>query len=176
MLKTKRLILRPLEVSDTEAIFEYSKSPAFCRCLQRKTPFTYEQVQKFIDGILKEEPMLYWAVLLKDSGRLIGDCGFCQYQKDGGRIELCYAVDEAYWNRGYAMEAVFRVMQFGFERIGVNRIQAICNTGNIRSEKVIQKCGLILEGILRQYIQCDGQPLDMKMYSIVKQEWMERQK
>lgn len=174
-LETRRLILRPLVLSDIEAIYEYSKSMAFGQCLKRKTPLTFEETQKFISGILKNDPVIYWGVLLKETHRLIGDCGFCQIRKDVGRIELCYAIDPVFWNHGYATESASRVIQFGFEHIGANRIQAICNTANGGSEKVIQKCGLKLEGVLRQYIQCDGEPLDMKMYSILKQEWVERQ-
>jgi ribosomal-protein-alanine N-acetyltransferase len=174
-LETKRLILRPLAISDAETIFEYSKSPAFCHCLKRKTPFSFEEVQKFISGILKKDPSLYWAVILKENNRLIGDCGLCELNQDAQRAELSYAISPDAWNQGYATEAVDHVIRYGFEQNNLNRIEAHCNTGNAASEKVLQNNGLTLEGILRQYIQCDGQPLDMKMYSILKQEWLGRQ-
>jgi ribosomal-protein-alanine N-acetyltransferase len=175
ILDTKRLILRPLEPSDADSIFEYSKSPAFRRCLKRKRPFTQKDVLKFTSGILEKDPLLYWVVILKENTRVIGDCGLCEWNQDAQRAELCYAISPDFWNRGYATEAVDCALRYGFEQRKLNRIEAHCNTGNAASEKVLQKNSLKLEGILRQYIQCDGEPLDMKMYSILKQEWLERQ-
>ena len=176
VLKTQRLILRPLKVGDARAIYEYSNKPGFGQCLKRKKPFTRRDVIKYVSGILNKEPVVYWVMLLKKNNQLIGDCGLCEWNQQAQRAELSYAVSPDAWNQGYATEAALCVMQFGFENTGVNRIQAICNSANSRSERVMQKCGLKPEGVLRQYIQCDGQPLDMKMYSILKQEWAESQK
>jgi [ribosomal protein S5]-alanine N-acetyltransferase len=174
-LETKRLILRPLAASDARAIFEYSKNPAFSQCLKRKKAFSRKDVLKYVSGILHKDPLLYWAVILKENNRLIGDCGLCELNQDAQRAELSYAISPDVWNQGYATEVVDCVIRYGFEQNNLNRIEAHCNTGNAASEKVLQKNGLNLEGILRQYIQCDGQPLDMKMYSILKQQWLERQ-
>lgn len=175
-LETSRLTLRPLYSSDAKAIYEYSKDPVFYSCLKRKTPLSFEQVELFVSDLMQKKPLLYWMVTLKETKQLIGDCGFWQYHKDAGRIELCYGFAPAFWNHGYATEAVVRIIQFGFENVGANRIQAICNIDNDGSEKVLLKSGLTLEGILRHYILCEGLGLDMKMYSILKQEWLEKQK
>lgn len=174
-LETKRLRLRPLAMSDAKWIFEYSKSPAFSQCLKRKKPFSRKDVLKYVFGILHKEPLLYWAVILKENSRMIGDCGLCEWNQDAQRAELSYATSPDVWNQGYATEAADCVIRYGFEQHSLNRIEAHCNTGNAASEKVLQKNGLKLEGILRQYILCDDQPLDMKLYSILKQEWIERQ-
>jgi ribosomal-protein-alanine N-acetyltransferase len=174
-LETKRLILRPLVMSDAEAILHYSQKPVFYQAMGRKTCSSIDDVLKFITGILKKDPPLYWVVILKEKEHLIGDCGFCQFHKVARRAEVSYAIDPTYWDRGYATEAVGRMIQFGFEDAGLGRIQAICSEENVVSQRVIQKSGMQFEGLLRHYIRHEDEPLNMRMYSILKQEWLERQ-
>lgn len=175
-LETKRLTLRPLAMSDAEAILHYSQKPVFYQAMGRKTCSSIDDVQEFIAGILKKELPLYWIVLLKEKNCVIGDCGFWQFHKEAKRAEVSYAIDPTYWDCGYATQATARIIQFGFEEMDLNRIQAICSIGNVVSERVLQKTGMQLEGILRQYIHHEDRQLDMKMYSILRQEWIERQK
>jgi ribosomal-protein-alanine N-acetyltransferase len=124
---------------------------------------------------LEKEPTFWWVVILRDKNCVIGDCGYCQFHKEARRAEFSYAIDPTYWDRGYATEATVRIIQFGFEEAGLERIQAVCSLKNKVSERVIQKCGMTQEGILRHYVRQDDKPLDMKMFSILKQEWIERQ-
>jgi ribosomal-protein-alanine N-acetyltransferase len=174
-LETKRLMLRPLAMSDAEAICLYSQKPVFYQAMERQTYSSASDVQEFIATLLKKDPSFFWVVILRDKNCVIGDCGFCQFHKEARRAEISYAIDPTYWDCGYATEATGRIIQFGFEDTGLDRIQAICNTGNIVSERVIQKTGMQFEGVLRHYIRHEDKPLDMKMYSILKQEWLERQ-
>lgn len=174
-LETKRLILRKIEMSDTEAILHYSQKSVFYQAMGRQTYSSASDIREFIATILKKDPSFFWVVILRDKNCVIGDCGFCQFHKEARRAEVSYAIDPTYWDHGYATEATGRVIQFGFEDAGLNRIQAICNTGNVVSERVIQKSGMQFEGVLRHYIRHEDKALDMKMYSILKQEWLERQ-
>jgi ribosomal-protein-alanine N-acetyltransferase len=174
-LETKRLILRPLAMSDAEAILRYSQKPVFYQAMGRQTYSSAGDIQEFIADLLKKDPSFFWVVILRDKNCVIGDCGFCQFHKEARRAEVSCAIDPTYWDRGYATEAAGRVIQFGFEGAGLDRIQAICSTGNIVSERVIQKSGMQFEGVLRHYIRHEDKPLDMKMYSILKQEWPGRQ-
>ena len=68
-------------------------------------------------------------------------------------------------------EAVKEVIRFGVEEMQLNRIQAICEVANIASARVMEKAGMQFEGVLRNYIQHNGRPLDMKMFSIIRNEW-----
>lgn len=161
-------------MSDAEAILHYSQKSVFYQAMGRQTYSSANDVQEFIADILKKEPSFFWVVILRGKNRVIGDCGFCQFHKEARRAEICYAIDPTYWDCGYATEAAGRVIQFGFEEAGLDRIQAICSAGNSVSERVIQKSGMQFEGVLRHYIRHEDKPLNMKMYSILKQEWLER--
>jgi ribosomal-protein-alanine N-acetyltransferase len=172
-LETKRLILRKIEQADIEVIFRYTNNPVFFQTMGRPVPFSVEDTRKWVEGFLEKAGI--WGVVLKTENKLIGDCGFCQYHEKANRAEISYAMDQAYWNHGYATEAAIRVIRFGFEEMRLNRIQGLCNKLNVISERVLQKAGMKYEGLLRHYIHHEGIPLDMKMYSILKQEWLERQ-
>jgi len=68
-------------------------------------------------------------------------------------------------------EAVCVVIRFGFEGLGLNRIQARCKVVNVGSARVMEKAGMAFEGVLREYSFSKGEYLDLKMYSILRREW-----
>jgi ribosomal-protein-alanine N-acetyltransferase len=174
-LETKRLVLRKMEMADAKAVFHYSQKSVFYQAMGRQTYSSVSDIQEFIANISKKDPSFFWVVILRDKNRVIGDCGFCQFHKEARRAEVSYAIDPTYWDRGYATEATARIIQFGFEEAGLDRIHAICSVENVVSERVIQKSGMQFEGVLRHYIRHEDKPLNMKTYSILKQEWLERQ-
>ena len=178
-IETERLFLRDVQADDAEAIWSYSSNPVFYQSMGRPVPVSKEKVMSDIQNILLGEDTRTprnWIIVLKSTGKVIGDCGFSEYRTSNRRGEVNYAIDPACWNQGYATEAVLCVIKFGFEEMGLNRIQAICSTENKVSERVIQKTGMNYEGLLRNYIQCEGKTLDMKMYSLLKNEWQSARK
>ena len=70
-------------------------------------------------------------------------------------------------------EAVKAAIDFGFSNMPLNRIEARCDLENIASARVLEKVGMKFEGLLRQHIYSKGSYHDMKMYSILKQEWLD---
>jgi [ribosomal protein S5]-alanine N-acetyltransferase len=173
-LETKRLILRDVQISDAEGIYAYSSNPIFYRSMGHKIPQSVEETREKIEKSLSLSHKMphNWIVVLKSDNKVIGDCGFNVYRPDNRRAEVNYAIDPAFWNRGLATEAVLRIIRFGFEDLHLNRIQAICHPDNQSSQRVIQKAGMTCEGLLRDYIWFEEGPLDMKMHSILKEEWL----
>ena len=171
-LETERLLLRQIEPDDIDAIFAYTNHSVFFETMGRPTPFSPEDTRKWVAGFV-DKPGL-WCVVLKDENTIIGDCGFCQLHNRAARGEISYAIDPARWNNGYATEAAAAVIQFGFETLQLNRIQGMCNLKNTGSERVLQKTGMQYEGTLRHYIHHEGIPLDMKLYAILKDDWIEK--
>ena len=169
VLETERLVLRKVEAGDIEDIFRYTNDPVFYETMGRPSPFSAERTRAWVESFV-DKPGI-WVMVRKADDMVIGDCGFCQVHEQAGRGEVSYALGQAYWNRGYATEAAKRVIQFGFEELGFNRIQAICNVANAASERVLQKAGLQYEGTLRHYIHHEGIPLDMKMYAVLKEDF-----
>lgn len=83
-----------------------------------------------------------------------------------------YALSEAYWGKGYATEAVKKVIQYGFEELGLEIISVYHYPHNKRSQRVIEKCGFKYEGTLRKSsVLYDGSIYDDVCYSITKEEY-----
>ncbi len=84
------------------------------------------------------------------------------------RGELGYWVGLPYWNRGYATEASAALLDFGFDVLGLNRIQAHHITRNPASGRVMQKLGMEFEGISRQHFLARGEFEDVAGYAILR--------
>jgi ribosomal-protein-alanine N-acetyltransferase len=88
------------------------------------------------------------------------------------RAELGYAIGRAWWGQGLMTEAVVEAIRYGFEELGLNRIEARCLTYNIGSARVMEKAGMTYEGTIREQVFYKGSFDDLKLYSILRREWV----
>lgn len=86
-----------------------------------------------------------YSVILKESDKYIGYCGFqyCDILKD---IEILYGNDSKYWGNGYAYEAACATIEYGFNNLGLENIVVAVNPKNPGSEKILLKIGLLFDG------------------------------
>ncbi|GGO00369.1 GNAT family N-acetyltransferase [Saccharibacillus kuerlensis] len=118
-IETERLILRDAVPEDWAAIHEYSSDPQVVK-YSMWGPNTEEQTREYIAQVIemqRERPRMNYelAVTLRESGRLIGGCGI---HKAGFNAEIGYTFNPRFGKKGYATEAAFALLQFGFETIG----------------------------------------------------------
>ena len=86
-----------------------------------------------------------WAMVLKSSGEVIGDCGLTRQNVDGiDEIEIGYHVRRDLWGQGYASEAARACQEYGFTRLGAPRLISLIRPGNVASRRVAEKNGLAL--------------------------------
>ncbi|MBQ6702486.1 MAG: GNAT family N-acetyltransferase [Clostridia bacterium] len=151
-IETDRLILRKLKVADFEDMYEYSKSDEVTKyLLWRSHPdeqYTRDYL-KYIQSRYRAGDFFDWALEHKESGKMIGTCGFAKLDYDNNSAEIGYVINPAFWHKGYASEAVKKVIDFGFHTLNLHRIEARYIVGNEFSRKVMEKCGMIFEGIHR---------------------------
>lgn len=175
--ETARLYLRPVNYNDATAIYEYACDPEMARYTLWSKHLSLEDSNFFVEQILalyaagKAAP---WAVILKESKKMIGTTGFVHWHPSHGRAEIGYAIGRKWWGNGYASEAARSVLAFGFTQLNCNRIEAMCNVANTASARVMEKIGMRYEGILRKYLLAQGNYHDVKIYSILRSEWMNR--
>jgi len=112
-----------------------------------------------------------WGIVYKENNKLIGTGGYHNWNPEHRRAEVGYAISSRYWNKGIMTETLKRMLRFGFEAMDLNRIEALCKIENAASEKVMQKCGMKYEGTLREQMFVKGAYQDLKLYSILKQEF-----
>jgi ribosomal-protein-alanine N-acetyltransferase len=145
-LETERLLIRPLTVEDLEALHTVFSDPQVMRHVPggaRDSDGTRARLQSLIDH-QRENGFSKWAVVERESGAVIGDCGL-QYLDGGPDIEIGFHIVRSRWGRGYATEAARACLIWArVER--PERIVAIVDPANVASVRVLEKLGLQPEG------------------------------
>lgn len=145
ILETERLYLRRLRQEDF---------PALCRILQDEEAmyayegaFTDEEVQEWLDRQIQRYQKWdfgLWAVILKETEELIGQCGLTMQQwKEQEVLEIGYLFQRAYWHRGYAIEAASACKRYAFETLKADEVCSIIRDTNIPSQKVALRNGMV---------------------------------
>jgi len=138
-------------------------------------PFTKEQeAQKYLDWFqtrFKEKLGIRWGIALKGNSSIIGTVGFNNFTRHH-RSNIGYDLQTEHWNKGYITEALRAAIDFGFNRLEVNRIEAEVMPLNVVSDRVLAKLGFTNEGILRQWMFWNDKYYDMAMYSLLKSDYI----
>lgn len=173
-LTTERLILRELRLDDAEAVFESWSDPE----VQKYNAPTMEKVDEardLIDYLLKrsaEKRGLIWGITKKDDNWVMGMCGYNSWNRYHRRADIGYDLAQRHWGNSYGGEAVRAMLQFGFEKMNLNRVEAETIEDNFGSVKMLQKLGFKLEGIRRGYSwEDDGSFHNGAIYAILRDEF-----
>lgn len=173
-LETGRLTLRPLAGNDLDFIFRHFSDPEISRYLLDEEPVTTrEQAQAIIDFYLSPpgKPYNRWVITRKPDGRPVGTCGYHKWQKRHHLAEIGYDLERASWGLGYMTEALRAALQFGFETLDLNRVEALVYPENEASIRLLERLGFQKEGLLRQSICQGGVYYDHWLLSLLKAEW-----
>lgn len=173
-IETARLTLRPLTMTDDGAIYAYCSDPEVSKYVLFETHKTIEDSRVFLRLVLAEYAEGKPSVLgieLKENGKFIGTIGYLNWNDDHKRIEIGYAISRTFWNKGYVTEAVKGLINHLFTNSDLIRIEARCKVENIGSSRVMEKAGMKFEGVLRKQVFSKGAHHDMKMYSILRDDW-----
>ena len=172
-LGTERLILRPMRVSDAGDMFEYAKNPDVTRYLLWRPHPNIEHTRSYLEylaGRYRLGMHYEWAVILKEENRMIGTCGFCAVDCANNKGEIGYVLNPQYRGREIMPEAVHRVLRFGFDMMGLHRIEARYMMGNDASRRVMDKVGMQFEGVQREAMLVKGAYRDIGVCAILSNE------
>ena len=148
ILETERLYLRVFEESDVNAMSEIHTDEVAMKYIGRGVIINIEQTKEGIEVFIKnqkENGYSIWALVEKDSNKVIGHCGF-NMLKDKSDIELTYLLAKDHWGKGYATEVAKTTLEYGFEKLKFKRIVALTFPENFPSQNVIRKLGMKPDG------------------------------
>ncbi|MFE3848525.1 GNAT family N-acetyltransferase [Flavobacterium sp. LB3P45] len=159
ILETDRLILREMLVSDAEALFEMDSNPKVHQYLWKKPSTDISEVHSYIQLIREQyiqNNIGRFVVVLKETNKLMGWAGL-KYNTEmiNNKIhfyDIGYRLNEKFWGKGYSSEASFAWLDYGFNEIKIEILEAAAQTDNIASNKILQKIGLKMT---EQYLE-DG--------------------
>ena len=175
ILETERLFLRKFRMEDAEAVFAYASNEDTARFVSWEAHRTLDDTRRFLQWELdryQAGQTSEWAVMEKADGRIIGSIGVVDYQEQHRSCEIGYALGREYWGQGIVAEALERVLRYLFEECDMNRIHAVCCEENLASARVLEKCGFACEGLQRQSVRMKGRFWNMRMYGLLREEWM----
>ena len=152
VLECDRITLRRMMKGDADDMYDYAHRLDTTKYLtwepHPNRRFSYQYLV-YLGQRYKSGEFYDWAVVDKASGRMIGTCGFTRFDFGNKSAEVGYVINPDFWGRGLATEAVRRVIRFGFDYLGLHRIEAKYMTGNGASRRVMEKCGMVFEGVRR---------------------------
>lgn len=175
-LETTRLRLRKMRRKDAAQMFIHWSDREVTRYMNLAPMIGISEAADMI-GLLNhmagEEDAIRWGIELKDTGKLVGSCGFNTWQLEGAfRGEIGYELGRDYWRYGYMSEAFSALLPFGFETMGLNRIEALVDPRNAPSGAFLTSQGFTREGLLRQVQHTSTGYKDMVMYSLLYDEFL----
>ncbi|MEO7394640.1 MAG: GNAT family N-acetyltransferase [Chitinophagaceae bacterium] len=145
IVETDRLLLRTFTLDDSQLIYELNLDPDVIR-------FTMDPIndidhaKQVLEKVIIPQYVLYnhgrWAVHLKHDLEFIGWCGL-KTRPERNEIDLGYRFMKKAWGKGYATEAAYACIKYGFEKLNLNYIVGRAMPDNVGSLKVLEKCGMI---------------------------------
>jgi RimJ/RimL family protein N-acetyltransferase len=104
-------------------------------------------------------------------GGFVGWCSLTRWNPDYRSAALGYCLTDAAWGHGYATEAVAALLQWAFDTLDLNRVQAETDTRNVASARVLEKNGFVREGTLREDCVVNGEVSDSWVFGLIRREW-----
>ncbi len=174
ILETDRTILRAICMDDLEAMYSYCSNPNVPRYSIWDAHESKEDTRKFIlfvMGRYKTTGIGPWGIVHKETNTLIGSCSFVNWDNRNRNAELGYVLSEQYWNQGMMTEVIKEIVAYGFDRIGLMRIEARCMVNNIASAKVMEKVGMVKEARRRKILPLKDGWSDNYEFAILEEEY-----
>lgn len=172
IIDTERCVLRRIVPDDYQMMYEnWARYEDVCRYF----PFNpienidvyKEKVYRWVTNY-ESDTYFHWVIEWKETSELIGTINLGSVEESCLMADTSYMLSPKYWGQGIMTEVLQAVLNYAFNEIGLNRVQADVFDGNIASEHVLTKCGMRLEGIARQKYYKNGEFIDTAQYAIIR--------
>ncbi len=173
-LETGRLLIRPITLNDKNELFEY-RSDKETNKYQGWIPETIEDVEIFMGKIAKQinipQSWFQLAVVEKDSQKIIGDIGIHFLDEESKQTEIGCTLNKNFQNKGYATEAVQKVIDFLFKDLKKHRIITSIDPDNINSIRLVERIGFRKEAHFVESLFINGRWVDDVIYGLIERDW-----
>ena len=143
-IETARLFLRCMAPDDRPALCRILQDPVAMRAYEHA--FSEEEVDRWLEKQLeryRRDGIGLWAVILRETGEMIGQCGLTWQDIPDGRVpEIGYLFERAHWHRGYATEAAIACKHYAFATLDFPAVYSIIRDINLPSQRVAERNGM----------------------------------
>jgi ribosomal-protein-alanine N-acetyltransferase len=170
-LQTPRLFLRPIQLHDAADLFVGRGDAEVMRYWDWPPQKCVDEVRGIITNHfadIQSGAVQWWVASLSPRGPAIGECDLSDIDLHHRRAEVGFLFRRAAWGQGYAREAMTRVLRYGFEDLGLERLSARFHAGNEASKRLLEALGFSHEGTLPGHVLRDGTRRDCMLYGLNK--------
>lgn len=176
-LETGRLLLRPWRMGDLRDLYDYARDPEIGPNAGWKPHSSRRESKKILRTFVGNEEVD--AIVLQETGRVVGSLGLHPDRLHHGGMGSCrevgYVLSRDCWGRGLMTEAVRRAQRYAFETLNLDLLSVAHFPDNLRSKRVIEKCGFRYEKTLPgSYIDYRGVPMDEVCYLLTRGDYLSR--
>ncbi|MGB3787884.1 MAG: GNAT family N-acetyltransferase [Phormidesmis sp.] len=169
-LETKRLWLRQATQEDTEAVFAVFSDSKVTRFHDLNT-FTHLDeaigvIERWVRGF-ENGYRIRWGIACKQNNYLIGSCGF-RWDKEVNAAVVGYELASEFWRQGIMSEALHAILQYGFERRGMQFVIAEIMLENVASRRLLEKLGFQSQGVLKERGFWKGEHHDLEQFVLTR--------
>lgn len=171
VLATERLTLRFFTADDADAHFAIYADPRVARYGSRGPWTDIEQARENIAQTMENyatRTALRFAIVLAASGDMIGNASLHAFHPQNRRCELGYALGASHWGKGYVTEALRAALDYGFDMLDLNRVEADIDPRNEASARVLDRLGFRKEGHMPERWIVEGEVCDTDYYGLLK--------
>lgn len=177
-IESERLILRRFRDSDLGPFVAYRNDPKVAR-YQSWDSYDEQDARTFIREMESAQPgvpdeWFQFAIESKEMGLLIGDCALQVDGQESYRAEIGFTLAREHQGKGFASEAVSRLLDYAFEALELHRVVAITDCRNEPSWALLERVGLRREGHFLQNVWFKGEWSDEYLYAVLKDEWLKK--
>ncbi|MDQ7024323.1 MAG: GNAT family protein [Anaerolineae bacterium] len=172
-LATERLMLREITPEDVTALLMHFGNPEVVKFIAMQPIKTIAQANewlKWMGGFFAAKDGLRWGITLQD-GTFVGSTGLHLWNREAHYAQIGCDIAHKFWGNGYGQEAMREIIDFGWNQMKLNRIEAEIVMGNQASIHVMKKLGFQQEGVLRQRLLKGGKFYDVLIFSVLRQEY-----
>ncbi len=174
IIETERLILKPYEKENLNDYHTLLSNPMVWTYSTNIPQDNILESEKRLNEIIEKYDNDFTqmhALYRKDDMVYIGEAGVLAFNSNANRCVTGYNLLPDYWKNGYATEISKSLIKYAFDELKVERIEALAAKNNIASCRVLEKSGMILEGVLRNFSRIRGEYLDVSYYSIIRSDY-----
>ena len=178
-IRTERLTVRKMRVSDALSMDEYATLPIVSEYLLWTPHLNLAETQGHIEFICaRYEKGLVgdWGVCLRDSDRLIGTCGYAGIDTKKSELEIGYVMSPEYWGKGYMTEALDAVLKYTFCTLGAKAAVVRIMQGNERSVRLAERVGFVYDYTVENELFVKGVHRTILHYRLTRQRYFELKK
>ena len=171
ILRGKKVILRPIRTSDAPRFVKWLNNPEVHKFLQTRRHLTLPFERKYLRDSIKSKSRVILAIETKDR-RHIGSVGLENINTDHNRATFgIFIGDKNYWNHGLGSEAGRLIIDYGFSKLRLHRIELGVLEYNPRAMKVYKRLGFKKEGVKREHILFRGKYYDDIHMGLLRSKW-----